>query len=169
MFDFYPRVPHVCTYVCHTLSCILGATSTQSITVFSDRCNALVMNTLPPFFLQTFTKYCTYYSRIPLYKHTWKTAIYDKALCLVPNAFYLCILCKYHLNWYHKYLVHALKRNKPHPCHPHAVAAETPALRWKSVSRQRLMKTQAWVKDKTGVSPGFSVGVSFTAILLCLI
>ena len=33
-------------------------------------------------------------------------------------------------NWYHKYLVHALKRNKPRPCHPHAVAAEALGLRW---------------------------------------
>ena len=33
-------------------------------------------------------------------------------------------------NWYHKYLVRALKRNKPRPCHPHAVAAEVLGLRW---------------------------------------
>ena len=111
--------------------------------------HTLKANTLPHN-LQTFTKYCTYYSRTPLYKHTWKTAIYNKALCLDPNAFYWCILCKYHLNWYHKYLVHALKRNKPRPCHPHAVVAETPALRWTSVSRQRLMKCKPGSKTRLG-------------------
>ena len=45
-------------------------------------------------FSQTFTKYYTYYSRTPLYKHTWKVAIYDnvntlfgsECNCLQTNA-----------------------------------------------------------------------------------
>ena len=37
------------------------------------------------------------------------------------------------------------------------------------VSQRRLTKTQTWVTVKTGVSPSFRVGVSFRAILLCLI